>query len=400
MLGNKENEMLTRTDPGTPLGDLFRRYWHPVGLSDEITSGGKPKQVKIMGEDLVLFCDDRGRPGLLGLHCPHRLTSLAYGRVEDGGIRCSFHGYLFDVEGSWLEQPAEPESHKGNLRHLAYPCQELGGLVFAYMGPTDKMPLLPKYEVLVREDGSRKAAYYQINCNYLQNVEGAVDTSHASYLHMNHWSKWKHQLASLPKAQIHFEETEYGLWQRSQLALPGATEPFMDLMYAHFFMPAGFMRIQGSLKEKGLIQKFQSWYVPMDDSHTMRFQVGFTPVGKDGPRYEWPSKEGFVQPGPENDYLRNYEEVDTLSGIPLDAPGTSVKGFLVQDNMVNETQGPIMDWSQEHLGVLDKVLVAMRTMYLVALEDVRKGKDPKHIIRNPAKNEIVHVGRKEELELV
>src|SRR5581483_4214696 len=177
MLDQNQNETLTQTSAGTPMGDLLRRYWQPVGLSEEIRSDEPPREVKIMGEELVLFRDDRGRPGLLGLHCSHRGTSLAYGRVEDGGLRCPFHAWLYDIEGNILEQPAELDggAYCGHLRHRAYPCQELGGLIFAYMGPADKMPLLPRYEVLVRDDGSPKIDYYDINSNFLQNVEGALD---------------------------------------------------------------------------------------------------------------------------------------------------------------------------------------------------------------------------------
>ena len=184
MLTREQNELLCKTDRGTPGGEFMRRYWQPVGLSNDFTPGGKPKQIKVMGEDLVLLRDDKGRPGVLGLHCSHRLTSLAYGRVEDGGIRCPFHGWLYSVEGRCLEQPAEPEPYCEKVNHLSYPCEELGGLIFTYMGPQDKKPLLARYEVLVREDGSRKADSYDINSNYLQNVEGAVDSVHFSYLHI------------------------------------------------------------------------------------------------------------------------------------------------------------------------------------------------------------------------
>jgi phenylpropionate dioxygenase-like ring-hydroxylating dioxygenase large terminal subunit len=399
MLTQEQNELLTRSDLGTPLGELLRRYWQPVGLSEEVKPGGKPKHVKVMGEDLVLFRDDQGRPGLLGIHCSHRLTSLAYGRVEDGGIRCAFHGWLYDVGGRCLDQPTEPDSstHKDQVRHLAYPCQELGGLIFAYMGPKDKMPLLPRYEILVREDGSRKADYYLINSNYLQNVEGALDTAHFSFLHMENWSKVKHRIADLPRPQIEFEETEYGIWQKSRL--PNVTHGSVGLMYSYFFMPAGFMRVQAAYEGNGAVQKFQSWYVPIDDTHTKRFQVGFAPLGKDGERYVWRAKKEAVQPGPENDYFRNYEEVDTISGIPGNAPGTPVKGFLCQDNMVNESQGSIVDRRGEHLIGIDGVLVAMRAMYFIAIDDVQKGRDPKHIIRDSAQNEIVYVRGTEELEL-
>ena len=188
MLATADNDLITQTGPGTPMGDVFRRYWHPVALSEEIpTPGGKPVQLKVLSEDLVLFRDDSGQPGLLGLRCSHRLTSLAYGRVEDGGIRCPFHGWLYDVSGRCLQQPGEPEesSFKDKIRHTAYPCREMGGMIFAYMGPPEKQPPLPRFETLVREDGSRKTDYYPINSNYLQNLEGALDPIHSTFLHMD-----------------------------------------------------------------------------------------------------------------------------------------------------------------------------------------------------------------------
>ena len=129
MLQKELNDLLTRVGPGTAGGEFMRRYWQPVGVCDEVVAGGKPRHVRILGEDLVLFRDDTGRTGLLGLHCSHRATSLAYGRVEDGGLRCPFHGWLYDVYGSCIEQPAEPEgsTFKDRIRHRSYPCQELGG---------------------------------------------------------------------------------------------------------------------------------------------------------------------------------------------------------------------------------------------------------------------------------
>ncbi|MPZ12839.1 MAG: Rieske 2Fe-2S domain-containing protein [Chloroflexi bacterium] len=401
MLSKEHNEIFAKTDRGTPMGSLLRRYWQPVGLTEEIKSGDKPKQVRVMGEELVLFRDDAGRPALLGLHCSHRGTSLAYGRVEDGGIRCPFHGWLYDYRGRCLEQPPEPEesTYKDKIRHSAYTCQELGGLIFAYMGPTDRTPLLPRYEVLVRDDGSRKADSYQINSNYLQNVEGALDTAHFSYLHMDNWSKVKHRLAAMPKPEITFEETVYGIWQKSNL--PDVTLGVLTLVYTYFFMPAGFLRVQESSRVgKGLVQKFQSWYVPIDDTSTMRFQAAFSPSWSDGTTFRWPESEAYAQPGPENEYFRNYEQVDTISGIPVNAPGTAIKGYLCQDNMVNETQGPIVDRQQEHLATIDRVLIAMRNIYSQALEDLQQGRDPKHTIRNPKENVVVYIRGTEELERV
>jgi phthalate 4,5-dioxygenase len=420
MLRGELNALLTQTNPGTPAGELLRRYWQPVGLSREVVLGGRPEAVKVLGEDLVLFRDDQGRPGLLGLHCSHRLTSLAYGRVEDGGIRCPFHGWLYDVGGRCLEQPAEPEGSTfgGHVRHRAYPCQELGGLIFAYLGPPEQMPLLPRYEVLVREDGSRMTNYYTINSNYLQNVEGALDTVHFSYLHQDHWSTMKPRLASLPKPRIELQETDFGIWQRT--VLPNAMRDTTSVVYAHFFMPAGFFRVevraagrdrQWRLQSpapqpardgggEAYVLKFQSWYVPIDDTHTKRFQAAFAPLDTHETPYPWPQEDDYLQPGPENDYFRDYERVDTISGIPVVAPGTGIKGFLVQDNMVNETQGAIVDRTQEHLGAHDHVLTRMRRILLSAIEDVAGGRDPKHVFREPPESGFVCIAGSDPVERV
>ncbi|MBM2811728.1 MAG: phthalate 4,5-dioxygenase [Chloroflexi bacterium] len=388
MLTKELNERVCVTGGGTPAGEMMRRYWQPVGLSRDLTAAGKPKQITIMGEDLVLFRDDRGRPGLVGLHCSHRLTSLAYGRVEDGGIRCPFHGWLYDVEGHCLEQPAEPEgsTFKDRIKHPAYPCEELGGLVFAYMGPPESKPLLPNYECLVREDGTRQTSYYTINSNYLQNVEGAVDAVHFPFLHTDNWSVKKKVLFAAPKPTLDLKETDYGIWQRINHINPMRGN--QSDHHAHFFMPAGFMRIE---ERREQVLKYQSWYVPIDDTHTVRFQVGFAPF-VNGARYQWPKDEPFTPPGPENDYFRDYENVDTICGIPgWSAPGTAVKGFLCQDNMVNESQGPIADRRRELLGSLDTVITAMRRVMLTAITDVEQGRDPKHVIRDAAANHLVRV---------
>ena len=150
MLTKEENQLITLTGPGTPGGALMRCYWHPIALADELPPGGAPMPVKILGEELVLFRDERDRPGLLGLLCSHRCADLSYGRIEDGGLRCLYHGWLYDINGRCLEQPAEPPEsrYKDEIRHLAYPLIERAGLILAYMG-RGKPPLLPSYECLV-----------------------------------------------------------------------------------------------------------------------------------------------------------------------------------------------------------------------------------------------------------
>ena len=157
MLSREENDLVTQTAAGTPGGDMMRRYWQPVALSTDLPEGGAPVPVQVMGEELALFRDEFGRIGLLGIHCAHRAADLSYGRIEDGGLRCLYHGWLYDVTGQCLDQPGEPEGSrfKEKVRHLAYPCQELGGLIFAYMGPGEA-PLLPNYHWLI---AVRRAAH-------------------------------------------------------------------------------------------------------------------------------------------------------------------------------------------------------------------------------------------------
>ena len=148
MLTKEQNDLICSVGPDTPGGDWFRRYWVAAGYSADFKPGGQPKRVRLLGEDLVMFRDVDGRMGLLGLRCSHRLTSLAYGRVEDGGLRCPFHGWVYDIDGRCLEQPAEPKgsTFKDRIRHPSYPCEELGGVVFTYMGPPDKRPAFPRKE--------------------------------------------------------------------------------------------------------------------------------------------------------------------------------------------------------------------------------------------------------------
>src|SRR5258708_162565 len=182
MTTKEENLLLTQTGPGTPGGDLLRRYWQPVALSSDIAE--KPLAIRVMSEDLVLFRDEAGRPGLLGLYCPHRGVDLSYGRIEDGGLRCLYHGWLFDVGGRCLAQPAEPEEsrYKDEIRHKAYPCREAAGAIFAYMGPGEP-PLFPAFHFLSAPEAHVHQSKLYHACNYLQANEGNLDPAHLSYLH-------------------------------------------------------------------------------------------------------------------------------------------------------------------------------------------------------------------------
>ena len=182
---------LTRVGRGTPMGELLRRYWHPIGLSSD--AGQTPKMVRALGEDLVLFRDRSGRPGLVYPRCAHRGASLLYGRVEERGIRCCYHGWLFNVDGQCLEQPCQPGAHPSAVRQPVYPVEERYGLIFAYMGPGDRRPLLPCYDVLesvpsgesIEADDSSigSGGPAIVPCNWLQHFENVMDPLHVPILH-------------------------------------------------------------------------------------------------------------------------------------------------------------------------------------------------------------------------
>src|SRR5712692_8598889 len=192
MLSKEENDLVTQVGPGTPCGELMRRYWQPVALSEELLPGGAPLPVRLLGEELVLFRDEQGRPGLLGIHCSHRGADLSYGRIEDGGLRCIYHGWLYDIHGRCLEQPGEPagSTFHERIHQTAYPCEEHGRTIFAYLGPGEP-PLFPNYEFLLAPNEHVVATKRYHECNYLQANEGNIDLSHLSFLHyMADGNRW------------------------------------------------------------------------------------------------------------------------------------------------------------------------------------------------------------------
>ena len=184
MLSAEQNDLITRTAPGTAAGGLMRRYWQPAALVDELAGNRPVKPVRLLGEDLVAFKDDKGRYGLIGRHCPHRGTDLAYGRLEDGGLRCAFHGWLFDVNGKCLQTPAEPDDSNlpANIKQKSYPVVEKSGILWAYLGPGEP-PAFPQFDCFVAPDTHTFAFKGMIDCNWLQSLEVGIDPVHTSFLH-------------------------------------------------------------------------------------------------------------------------------------------------------------------------------------------------------------------------
>ena len=184
MLSKANNDLLTQTGPGTPCGDFLRSYWQPIAAADEMPIGGAPLPLRIMSEDLVLFRNDKDQLGLIGQFCPHRGTDLSYGRVEDGGLRCLYHGWLFDINGKCIDQPAEPKDKKfcHKVRHAAYPVREKGGAIWAYMGKGEP-PMIPDFEFLMGPEPNRHTFRVVQTCNWLQGLESSTDPAHTTYLH-------------------------------------------------------------------------------------------------------------------------------------------------------------------------------------------------------------------------
>ena len=374
-LSREENEMLTRVGPGTPGGEMLRRYWHPFAFLSELK--GKPLRRRILGEDLVLFRDDRGRIGLLTLRCSHRGTSLEFGHLENGGLRCCYHGWLYDVEGRILETPGEPADSRfrERLRHPAYKVQELAGIVFAYLGP-EPAPLLPRYDVLVREDGVRSMSARMVHCNFLQMVENSVDQHHFKWLHRTPKTRqWRNE-------RLTSDVTDFGILDTftrrvgdesfrtiSLFLMPNMNKVGYHLPEDH---PAAFAATHEGYEAL-------RWRVAMDNTTTMHFTVYFAPL-----------VDGKIMAKVPKDQ----QDQGLGDSIPGKYRWDEETGWIArgdQDRCAQESQGPIFDRTGEHLGVSDEGVILLRRLFRQSIEAVQRGEDPVGVIRDPAKNEIIRL---------
>lgn len=371
MLTAEENQLLTQVGRGTPCGELLRRYWHPIAALAELSEEKPIRPVKILGEELVAYRDKKGNYGLVGEHCPHRLASLAFGRVDEEGIRCPYHGWKFDQFGKCLEQPAEPVASvfKEKISHVAYPVESLGGLLFAYLGPLPK-PLLPRWDVLVWQKGTRWILKESIiDCNWLQPMENSVDPSHLFWLH----GDTAHLAPRVKKyAERHeFIRFEYGIKKR-RTTLPFATGQGPEVDEHPLLFPTTLRHVAPYEQGKGLRHNLQI-RVPVDDHHTQVFRVNFVPSETEHSPENGPVDFRFSQlkTGP-----RQY----------------NMRMVSAQDSMAWETQGKVTDRTQEHLGAGDEGIIELRKLLREQIDRVQQGLDPVGIIRDPAKNKIIDLG--------
>ncbi|HKY09392.1 MAG TPA: Rieske 2Fe-2S domain-containing protein [Candidatus Binatia bacterium] len=365
------------------MGALMRRYWIPALLAEEIPRADcAPVRVRLLGEDLVAFRDSRGRIGLLGEHCAHRGTSLFFGRNEDCGLTCIYHGWKYDVDGNVLETPAEPahSDFKKKLRHIAYPCREVAGIVFTYMGPPEKQPAFPRYEWFDLAEEQLCPVKSLLQCNFLQGIEGDFDSSHTSFLHNNDLSNTQ-TLKRDGAPMLDAEETPYGMRAISIRKLGP------DRVYVRtspYIMPS-FSIVPGPPTEKFAeddIRGFRFW-VPIDDASTWLYILNmrgrpFTAAERAALR-SWVTPEYRRVRNSANDYLINREQQRTTSYT-----GIAAVNPAEQDGCATESMGTICDRTQEHLGYSDKTIIALRKMLLRATSDLAEGKDPPHIIREGA----------------
>lgn len=395
MLTAQDNELITHTNSGTPMGELFRRFWVPVMLAKEIPGADcPPVRVNVLGEALVAFRDTDGRIGLLDRACAHRRADLFFGRNEECGLRCVYHGWKYDVEGNCVDMPSEPpeSSFKDEIKLSAYPCVERGGLIWAYMGPKDLKPELPNLEWARVPDDQRYVQKTIMDCNYLQTLEGDIDTVHSAFLHR--WFNRSNQRrgpqgvqgASLQRANLRskrggewakftVKDTDYGVMIGAYRDAEDEDDSYIWHI-SHWLMPS-YALVAGGQPGQSLRCNVR---IPIDDTHFMFFRVQWHP---DRPftaeELAWLKKGttfGENIPGTflpkrnlENDFLIDRELQKTLNY-------TGIRSVPEQDQAVTISMGPIVDRSKENLGTSDTAIVAMRHKLLRSVRDLLEGTEP------------------------
>jgi 5,5'-dehydrodivanillate O-demethylase len=373
MLSERDNETFTRVGPGTPMGTLLRRYWHPVAVLDEMRNRWT-KRVGILGESLVLFKDRTGKYGLIGESCPHRRASMAYGIPTATGLRCPYHGWEFDGTGRCLEMPNEPEgsTFKDKVSLPGYPVQELGGLLWGYLGP-QPAPFIPRLDGFVDAPAIRMCGKTTVRCNWLQIMENSLDPVHTEWLHGKLYEFYKEQRGEPTSvaiarhhAKIAFDEFPYGIVKRR--LMEGQSEDCSDWRDGH---PVVFPNILAVGSGGGLWKSYAFQIrVPIDDATTDHYWYNafIPPKRARVPVHLLDNCTSYDAPqrGPDGEYLLEY--------------------IYAQDVYAWETQGAIAQRDHEALGTTDAGIIMYRKMLQRELAKIERGEDPMCVIRDPAQN--------------
>jgi phthalate 4,5-dioxygenase len=373
MLSKRDNEATTRVGPGTLMGNLFRQYWVPAMLSSELPGPDSDQvRVKLLGEELIGFRDTDGRVGLIQNACPHRGASLFFARNEDCGLRCVYHGWKFDVTGQCTDMPSEPaeSNFKTKVKAQAYPCVERGGVVWAYMGPREDPPPLPHIEANQLPEAEYEVSATLRECNWLQALEGDIDTSHFGFLHYGATAQEDVTPGTFLYYSVKDRAPHYALVDTEYGSMYGAYRPAgLGELYwriAQFLFPCYTHIPSGALGHQVLTR---AW-VPMDDDHTMFVSMGArsgrpVPAGNGRVRTGVaPNGTGWNQrfrppTNASNDYLidRESQRRDSFTGI---------QGIPTQDQAVTESMGSVLDRTQEHLASSDMMVIRVRNRLLEA----------------------------------
>jgi phthalate 4,5-dioxygenase len=389
MMSADQNALITLTGSGTPAGKLMRMYWQPAALVEELAAERPLKAVRLLGQDLVLFRDENGRLGLLDRDCPHRGADLAFGRLEHGGLRCAFHGWLFDAQGRCLETPAEPENSNlcSGIRQKSYPVIERNGIIFAYLGAGEP-PALPDFDCFVAPQTHTFAFKGLIECNWLQALEVGIDPAHASYLHrffededvsQSYGKQFRATsadsdmpmtkvLREFSRPKIEVAPTSYGL---RIFALRQIEAEKTHVRITNLAFPNAFVIPMSA------DMTITQWHVPIDETSCYWYAI-FTsfgaPVDKAHMRrqrlelYELPTYRSRRDKSNNYGFDAEEQRSKTYTGMGHD--------INVHDQWAIESQGPIQDRTREHLGQSDKAISAYRRLLLGAIEQVKAGKRP------------------------
>jgi phthalate 4,5-dioxygenase len=385
MLSREDNELATRVGPSTPMGGLMRQYWVPALLSSELPApDSDPVRVVLLGERLIAFRDTNGQVGLIQNHCPHRGASLFFGRNEEAGLRCVYHGWKFAVDGTCLDMPNEPaeSDFKHKVAAVAYPCQERGGIVWTYMGPRPTPPPLPDLEPNMQPDDQVVVTAIQRECNWLQGLEGDIDTSHLGFLHLGAIDPDRIPTGTFAYYTVKDRAPRYQVVDTDYGAMYGAYRPADEerfyWRFAQFLFPFYAMIPTGVL---GIQSVVRAW-VPMDDDHMLFFSMG-TQAGS--------SQTAQIQANRGNGVAVRRRQGETLLPNTSDWYGrfrlgansandylidrdkqrrredyTGIPGIHTQDQAVTESMGPIYDRQQERLGSSDVMVIRVRRRLMEA----------------------------------